>query len=326
MGISLEELKKVSYLKIDKHDGRVIPLQPCFLGGINWESWLPLGNKGIFPFKMADVADSKYFSKNPAKETDVYIDFINLLIKRAYFKDLVHFEGSILEDLNNLATSATKINLFHKVWLKDENQISSRFVKTELEYIFNVCRSIFDLLQEVVSKMWARSVNLETREKTKKLKSTFSKMVLFNNKLSSAKEIEQKYNIPKLLADFYFRHGAFFTWLRSYRDKIAHGGENIRLLYILKEGFAVDTELEPFKGLHIWNHTELKNKKLGSVKSVVSYAILNTIFALEDYSAVIQSIVKLPEDIAPDYKIYIRGENLEILQYLHRYIDGGEWN
>ncbi|MBN4082037.1 hypothetical protein JYT10_00855, partial [Beggiatoa alba] len=262
-------------------------LQPCYIDDSKWESWLPT-DTGLIPLKMVDVAESCYFSKQPAKDTDIYIGFISLIMKRAYYKDLVHFENGILEDINNLATSMAKINLFHEVWRCDKDKVARRFVTTEIEYIFKVCRSLYDLLQEVIMKIWSRFKYVDDNLKTKKLQPRFSKMVFYKDCLSSPQEIANRYLIPIKLAEFYHRNGIFFSWLRSYRNKISHGGNSIEYLYIMDDGFAISTESEPFKGLHIWENAELKPNALGSVRSLVSYAILNTLHTLEDFSSVIQ--------------------------------------
>lgn len=323
---SITDIQKVSYFKLNELDDRAIPLQSCYLGNSEWESWIPT-EKGLLQLKVVNVVDACYYSKFPAKKTDVYIGFISLIMKRAYFKELVHFERGILEDINNLSVSVSKINLFHQIWREDKELVTRRFITTELEYIFKVCRSLFDLLQEVIAKIWARFryIDIDASLSVKKLQPTFSKMVYKSNKLSSAQEIESRYLIPPALAQFYERNGVFFNWLRSYRDKISHGGNNIESLYIMDDGFAVSTEIEPFKGLHIWEKTELKTNKLGSVRALVAYTILNTLHVLEDFTSVIQTIMQLPPDIAPEYDVYIRGENLGILHELHKYLDGDEW-
>jgi hypothetical protein len=321
---SIADIEKVSYLKVDSFDGRVVPMQPCYLGESNWEAWIST-EKGLIPMKVVDVADACYFSKEPASATDVHIGFISLIIKRAYFKDLVHFENGILEDINNLSASVTKINLFHEIWRSDNKKITRRFVTTEMEYIFKVCRSLFDLLQEVIMKIWSRFKYIDPNLTAKNLKPKFSNMVFFESKLSSAERIAERFLIPMPLAEFYERNGIFFSWLRSYRDKIAHGGNSIQSLYIMEDGFAISTKVEPFSDLHIWESADLKPNGLGSVRSVVSYAILNTLHALEDFSFVIQSIMQLPPDIAPDHEVYIRGENLEVLLGLHKYVEDEAW-
>lgn len=324
MKISKSDIEKVTYISIDTLDDRIIPLQPCYQGDSKWEMWLPTV-KGLVSAKINSMADGCYYSKKPASDSDIYIEFINLVMKKAYYNDLVHFENGILEDISNLSTSATKINLFHELWRKDNNLINGRFVTTELEYIFKVCRSLFDLLQEVIKKIWSRFKYIDPNLQTKHLKSTFSSMVLFDNKLSSARDISTRFKIPIQLAEFYERNGRFFNWLRSYRDDISHGGHNIKYLYIMEDGFAVSVDEKPFSELDFWESTILKKNNLGSVRALIAYAILNTLNTLQDFSQVIQSIMKLPDDISPKYNVFITGENIDILHQLHKYLEGEEW-
>lgn len=325
MKILKEEItKKVSYIKIDNLGDRYVPLYPLYLGNSNWEFWIPTEN-GLRSLKTVGVSEGCYFSQERAQSTDVYIGFINFIMKRAYFKDLAHFGNGILEDINNLSASVVKINLFHEIWQKDKSKISRRFVTTEMEYIFKVCRSLFDLLQEVIMRIWSRFQYNNTSLKTKKLRSSFSEMILYDKQLSTPKKIAERYAIPLKLAEFYECNGKFFIWLKSYRDKVVHSGNSIESLFITDDGFAISTKNEPFKDLDIWEISELKPNGLGSVRSVVSYSILNTLKALEDFSSVIQSIIQFPPDIAPDHNIYIRGENLDILFDLHTYVEDGTW-
>ena len=58
MQLTIKDIEKVSYIKFTKFDGRVIPLQPCYLGKSNWESWIQT-EKGILPFKMVDVGGQR---------------------------------------------------------------------------------------------------------------------------------------------------------------------------------------------------------------------------------------------------------------------------
>ena len=324
MGVSFEDLREVWYLKIDELDDRTVPLQPCYLGNSNWEDWFPT-ESGLIRLPIVDVEDGCYFSSQPASEQDIHFRFISEVIKKAYWPDLVHFERGILEDIHNLASSVSKINLFHKLWLTDKTKITSRYVTTELEYIFIVCRSLFDLLQEVIQKIWTRFRYVDSNKSTKKLESTFSKMLFKANMLSTAAEISERYLIPPPLAEFYCRHSQFFMWLRSYRDRISHGGNSIQTLYITAKGFAVPTSARPFSDLNIWNKTVLQENGLGSVRTLVAHVILSTLEALDDFTSTIGSIMQLPPDIAPNHEVYVRGKDLKILQDLKKYMIGDEW-
>ncbi|EGR1584648.1 hypothetical protein LNR29_004640 [Vibrio parahaemolyticus] len=324
MSISLEELKKVSYLKIDMVDDRAIPMQFCHHPNGEWESWIDASGT-LIKMQMVDVMDGCYFAKSPAKSTDVHLKFISLLLKKAYFKDLVHFERGIAEDINNLCTSIEKIELFHEVWLSNPERINWRFVTTEIEYIFKVCRSIFDLLQEIVYRIWERFEFLDKTTTKKKLRKSFREMLYKSGELSTTKEIAERFNIPETLAQFYTQQSEFFVWLRDYRDKIVHGGQNVEHILILDEGFAVAIDQPAFEGLHIWDITEIKNNRLGSLRALLAYATLNTISAVEQCSTILQQIVQFPPDIAPEYEVFIRGGNLSVLHDLYTYAEGNEW-
>ena len=71
-----KNLSMINKSEIDTFDDRVIPLQSCYLGNSEWESWIPTAN-GLAPMKMVDVVDACYFSKKPAIKSDVYIGFIS---------------------------------------------------------------------------------------------------------------------------------------------------------------------------------------------------------------------------------------------------------
>ncbi|MGI9840700.1 hypothetical protein [Vibrio parahaemolyticus] len=324
MAISLEELKKVSYLKIDRVDDRIIPMQSCYHANGEWESWID-ANGSLMKIQLVDVVDACYFAKSPAKSTDVHLKFISFLLKKAYFKELVHFERGLSEDINNLCTSIEKIELFHEVWLREPDRINWRFVTTEIEYVFKVCRSLFDLLQEIIYRIWERFEFLDGNSNKKKLKKSFREMLYKSGELSSAAEISERFNIPEVLAEYYVRQSEFFVWLKEYRDKIVHGGNNVEHVLTLDEGFAVSIDQPVFQGLHIWDITEIKNNRLGSLRTLLAYAVLNTISAVEQCSVVLQQMVRFPPDIAPEHEVFIRGCNLSILKDLHTYAGGNEW-
>ncbi|ENM5919868.1 hypothetical protein CW613_004047 [Vibrio mimicus] len=324
MSVSLEELKKVSYLQVDRADDRIIPMQSCYHSNGEWESWLDADGK-LIKIQLVDVVDACYFAKSPAKPTDIHLKFVSFLLKKAYFKELVHFERGISEDINNLCTSIDKIELFHEVWSKDPERINWRFVTTEIEYIFKVCRSLFDLLQEIIYRIWERFEFLNGKQNKKKLKKSFREMLYKSGELSTAAEIAERFYIPTILAEYYVRQSEFFVWLKEYRDKIVHGGKNVEHILILDEGFAVSIDQPAFKGLHIWDITEIKKSRLGSLRALLAYSILNTVAAVEQCAVVLQQMVRFPPDIAPEHEVFIRGCNLSILQSLHTYAEGNEW-
>ena len=154
----------------------------------------------------------------------------------------------------------------------------------------------------------------------------FAGMVLYNSVLSSSQEIATRFNIPGALADYYHRQGVFFNWLKGYRDYVSHSGKSFDLVFLTEKGFAISIEKPPFLSLSIWDEKNTLPNNLGSIKSAVAYVIHNTLKALEDFTETIQLINKLPPDIAPEYKVFMRGKHTKILFESQNYINGAAWH
>ena len=75
-----------------------------------------------------------------------------------------------------------------------------------------------------------------------------------------------------------------------------------------------------------WNDKNTLPNKLGSVRSVIAYVILNTINSLEEFTKIISSIVDMPYDISPDYSVFIRSPHISALIESNKYINEQPWN
>lgn len=324
MDINASELEKVSYLKIQPGDDRIVPLQPCYLEDGEWESWIPI-NDQLFPLRMVDSAEQLYFGKNRAKESDGFSAFFNLILKRALWKDVYGYTFDILDDIYNLSASVEKIDLFHNLWINKTETIQSRFISTELEFIFVTCRSLYDLLQKVAKAICGR-ISYTDGSRPKKLPESFADMTLRSGGLKSSEIIASTYKVHEQFAQFYARQGAFFAWLRGYRDRINHYGAGFAQVFITERGFAVSTKQEPFSRLYIWNESNTQGNDLGSVKTVLFYVMTNTLLAIEDFAHVIGTTVQLPYDLAPDHYIFMRGFHVHRLLELGSYLHDHPWN
>jgi hypothetical protein len=250
--IKIEELKKVSYLDLkDFGNGLVAPLFPCYKNG-EWEMWL-YGGDQLVNVKIIQPTEGLYFAKERQNELDGYMPFFDWFYKCVNYNDMNSFIQSIYEDVQNLAASIEKLDfMFLNMPKENLHTHLRRFAVTELEYIVTTCRSVFDLLQEIIYRLWGH-IQLHEVAQKKQLKQTFSEMVLFNSGIATKEKIEERLGFKSNLTDFYERNKDFFYWLRNYRDKIVHGGKTEDLIYILENGFAISVEREPFKSMNIWN-------------------------------------------------------------------------
>lgn len=322
--IKIEELKKVSYLDLKGFGNDLVaPLFPCYKNG-EWEMWL-YGGDQLINIKGIPT-ESLYFSKERENELDGYMSFFDWFYKFVNYKDMNSFIQAIYEDIQNLASSIEKLDFIFLNMPKDNLHTHlRRFAVTELEYIVTTCRSVFDLLQEVVYRLWSH-IQLHGVAQKKKLKQTFSEMVLFNSGIATKEKIEERLGFKSNLTDFYERNKDFFYWLRNYRDKIVHGGKTEDLIYILENGFAISVEREPFKSIHIWNeHNTQQPNNLGSVRSLTSYLVYETLKVIEDFTHTITQTIEFPCDIAPDNHIFVRGGYIHKLLELENCISKSSW-
>ena len=320
--------KTLTHLKINDIDlqDRTVPLFPLYENN-EWKMYV-LTKDDFIKIKIIDISDGLYFGKQPILRDDLKLIFFNVMLKRANFKEKSKFVFYILDDIQNLSASVEKINLFYIMRKEIDSMILSKYVSTELEYIFKVSRSIYDLLQELITVIWNKFEYIdktpEKKQFCKNCKTSFNSVIELNNKLSSIDELVNRHKIPYQLAEFYHNHGKFFSWLRAYRDKISHSGQSFNI-FVGDEGFSLSIENNHFNNLHFWNEKNVLENNLGSVKSLTAYIVLNTIQGLEEFAKTINTIMILPDDIAPEYNIYLRSKFNKTLKELHKYDDEMAW-
>jgi len=211
MSIKQSELTKIPFIDSKNIGGRVLTTLIFFEEG-EWQLWLPL-QTGLERFK-GEPAEADYFARTQERDTDIYLDFLNFMTQRACWADAMRFIDGIRNDIHNLGASLGKLQLFHSS-STDKHQEVRRFASTEVEYIFGICRSLFDLLQEVIVTLWQK---IELKDKSLKkcnLKKSFSRMVLYDERLMTIEKIQTRFHVPIELASFYFRHGHFMYGTRN---------------------------------------------------------------------------------------------------------------
>jgi len=320
--ISRDELVKLPYLDHSVWDDRLVPILPYLNENGEWEHWWPVRD-GLVNIKGTPI-ESDYFAKCPERDTDIYFWFVDFITKRAYFPDVVFFIDCIRNDLHNLGASLGKIDLFFRV-RKETGSKVRRYVSTETEYIFTVCRSLYDLLQEVISRLWNRVQLLDKNVKKQKLPQSFRKMVLEDNKLMDPGRIQERYRLTKELADFYSQAGPFFRTLKDFRDGIVHHGKWFELIFVTDRGFAIPQDTQPFSSFGVWRDQDLLPNDLASFRPVLAHIVTSTLNACELFTRTMQGTIQFPPDIAPDHNLYIRGPHNGALIKMKTILEGNPW-
>jgi hypothetical protein len=319
--IPISELAKIPFIDVKNLGARVLTTL-TFFEDEKWQIWLPTP-QGLINISGIP-AEADYFARTPVTNTDINQKFLDFIVQRASWADTIHFIYAIRSDIHNLGASLAKLSFFHRA-VENAGGRSSRFVSTELEYIFGVCRSIFDLLQEIITKLWQR-ISLHDSSITKReLPQSFAKMALSDNKVMEVAQLQQKWRVPEKLASFYIRHANFFKVLRDYRDAILHCGADFDIIFVTEKGFAVRADTEPFASFGVWNEEHMLKNRLASLRPIIAYVITKTFNACDDFAGIISEIIRWPPEIVPGFKLYVRGFHNTELIILNDVLENCSW-
>jgi|BarGraIncu00431A_1022009.scaffolds.fasta_scaffold18491_2 hypothetical protein len=315
--IDLTELAKIPYLNPGVIGERVVNLMPLW-DGASWHQWLAVEDR-LIPLRILEVEQVDYVAKEAARETDLWVPFVDLMWQRTSYPEVCPRVTTICDDFHNLFTSIAKLRHFHRTREMLGGIVPMTFAATEIEYIATVARGIFDLVQEVIALLWDGRVRLldeeaEKRRKKRKLPSTFSRMVLKDKQAPrTAAEIQTEFHLPPILATEYERHTPFFSQLRDVRNKVIHGLGTHTLIFSTEKGFCVDPKLPPFNAFDIWKEQHYYNTNIASLLPWLSHVIIHTIDACSALMTAFANQVQFPPEIAPGYRVYVRGTNSDAI-------------
>lgn len=319
IGISFNELKKTQHLNIQEEDltERVIPLFPVFDSG--WKQYANTGNE-LININITDLINGLYFSKQPLKETDLKFEFFNMMFKKNNLIENKNYIVHIMDDIENLSASVEKIIFFSEFYKKEDMHRLCKYASVELEAIFQNSRAIFENLQNLQNNLIKNTISANNDDLFTENKVEFG----VSKKKATLQEYMNTYKIPESLAQFYVDFQEFFFFILEMRNDIFHSRKTFSL-YLGEEGFSISLDEYNLNKLNIWHENNTLPNNLGSVKTLLAYIVFNTIKALEDYSLRISAVIKLPNDISPEYDLFYRSDFNKTLMELQTYFDKNSW-
>ena len=317
MSITYKDLRELEYFNFTEEDllYRFVPMFPIYENG--WKMFVDTV-QGLIPLKIVDSADGLYISNTAILKDDLKLEFFNTMLKKNNYKENMEPIYHIYDDIYNLSASIEKINFFSEIYKKEEHFRLSKYASVELESIFQNSRAVFENLQKIQNNLMKNTKSINDDD-------IFSiDEIQFKKGLTLEQYIE-KYKIPELLAKFYVNYQEFFFFILDMRNDVFHSRKSFHL-FLGDEGFSISLKDYNLQNLHFWNKSNTLKNDLGSLKSLIAYITLNTISALEEYAKTINLLIQLPNDILPNYNIYMRSEFNQTLKYLHTYVDDNSWN
>jgi hypothetical protein len=263
---------------------------------------------GINDFRVASEQQPvQYFGTVPEQETDICLHFLDMMGQRLNYLPVGRLFFGLQDDVFNLSASLAKIRLLHRT-RKEHKTGVSRMVATEVEYLHGVCRSIFDLWQDVMVVIWDSITLVDPNVKKKQLKQRYRQMVFSDNTLRTVEEVVERFpGLPPPLAECYVRSGRFFADLRKFRDRIVHQGAGVAIIFDGEEDFLIGEARVPFREMNIWQEKERQPNALVPLMPALGFVIYRTLETCDDFSRTIEGIFKLQPPLVPNFHILLRG-------------------
>lgn len=316
------------------NSGRVIPQAivydpefssedlPEYANEQDWLTYHTSPDGGLIVLRGGEVVNGLYFGAEAAGDEDIQIPFISFYYQHASFPSIIEYFPSIEEDLRNLSASMSKFAIYQH--LSNSGEISIRqFVLTELEYIFSVCRSIFDTLHRIASESWD-SIQLFDGGQNE-FPTKLSDMVFSGYDVVPADELVDKFGLTDSLAEFYENLATTLSDIKYYRDSVHHYGGSFKYIFELENGIAVDTSIEPYSEFDAWSDEQINENDLAPIWPFISHIIGSTIHILNTLPDAMFSGIRVPSEIAPGYGVYLRGPHISNLLKIGDLAENDPW-
>ena len=307
----------IPYLNRSNLQGRQITILP-YWDGADWHAWIPKADLFLV-MRPTDTDLSDYVAREAAHPSDLWIPFVNLMWQRASWPEICPLLSAVREDFHNLFASTAKIRHFHSHRSEIAFSALSAFVSTELEYILTVARSVFDLVQEIVGRLWKHVVlkdpaSEKLRKQREHLPTTFSGFCFHKGTRRTVDEMTGGFAIPLSLAQAYQRQLPFFCKLRSMRDQAVHGIDESTLIFSTEKGFAIDSSDRRFGDLVSWKEEHRYNTTtLVTLLPWLAHVVLGVVESCSDIVAAFASEIELPPEIAPGLNVFLRSPCSEVV-------------
>jgi hypothetical protein len=307
--LSAEELRKLPYVKNLPAPGRAISLRSFWDDRArDWILFLQVAPGELGRIAGGETALGSYFGYVPYDATaDLELPIATLVSQYLSFPDVNEVCNSFENDANHLAAVMEKYRIMSHL-RSTPGIAASSLIGTELEYLLVLCRSMYDLVQELAKRLAGRLVRLDgsTAKAIRNLPPSFRKIVLDDRRLRDSSEIQHRFGLPSELADFYAGEAALFAQIRALRDSIAHGGRDLPHTYPIAKGFAVAYQEHPWSTFPLWQSSPIIEQRFGSLRGLFAFLADHIINVSSRFAAAFSNAVQLPPPIGPDIKVFLR--------------------
>lgn len=303
--ITIAQLAAIPYVDATALAGRFLPSLAFHDDG--WRLWMAAGENGEMLLEMKGVpAEACYFAKQAEAPDDLYLSFFDFLAQRTNYVQLQRAFGGIQDDIFNLSGSLAKLALLEQSHDAVPHGLS-RMATGEVEYFIVVLRSLFDLFQEVMMKLWDSAALFDTNVIKHRLKPSFADMLAFKGAPADAATIATRFGLPLGIANGYERGRAIFDGLKKLRDNLVHKGSQVPHIFGGEGPFVIALRDNPFPDLGIWEECERQTNDLVPLLPVLEMLLHRSFLVCDELALAFQDVIQLPAPVAPEMSLYARG-------------------
>lgn len=302
----------IPHFDLSRRGGRVVQLCPARVEG-EWHSWIPdTRDGGYLRMRPLDITGGIYLSPQVVHEADIFVPFVDFVYQRISYPIVAKAERAIVSDIYNFAASLGKIQHFwdHRELFSDRFALS-QFVRTELEYLLIVARSVLDHVYEIFVGAWAKIRLLdEASNAVKKQRSSLpslSKLCLQGQRVRSAEELTGSLPLPGEFARYFVELGKFLLKVRAMRDGVVHSGMELGPVFVGQRGFALAKggSLAQSFGTE-WCDHDFENDNLLSLNKFVATLVAGSLEQGHRLAVQLTQHFDLLPPLAPGLRVFLR--------------------
>lgn len=274
-GVTFIHSFDIPYVSRVPTDGRQLVVGPYYeADGDEWEAYTQLEGDRLMVLKPVSLTDGTYVAERPeAPDLDLRLHFSEAV--RNYFSlpEVTRYLPELEKDVINSLSSLSKYFLILKYGNENESISSSQMIASEIEYAFANHRSVYDLLNRVVSEVYSYY-----HQNPSSLPDSFRRVAQ-----QDRQALQDKYFLPSEIIEFYKMNEHPFMTLRKIRDGFLHHGHSVKLIFHTKDGFAVslDSDLaSKLSDLELWPEEKRKENGLLSLLPLFSFLAKDIISTL----------------------------------------------
>jgi hypothetical protein len=317
------KLEEIPYLTCVPQDGRALLFQPWYdPSSGEWHMYFDIGPDNFIRGQVHGMSSGTYYATKPANEQDLDFALGGLITQHLSFPPVASAFYSLVDDIQLLSASLEKLEILRTA--VNDHTLCSFLVETELEYLFVLVRSMYDLLQKISKRIGKLLCKPDGRPAIAELPDSFADVALAGDRPRTHSELATKYQLPDPLSAFYAQQGPLFLRIRDIRVSVEHHGKNLPTVFLTERGFGISTEGSPsWSSLEVWSRHELLSHRIGSVRALAAFLAKSFLDALTGFEQALRAVISpalLPQAVSQGNKLYLTNPSIHRLSNLENVV------